>query len=244
MERTYGLIIRDFERGESDVVLEVFTLKWGRVYVVAKGGRRSKRRFLNKLEPFTYLKMIIDGERRGFLRLDQAEVLSLFMNIRRDLKRLLCGFYALELLHLMTALWDPHPEALRFVLRFLTFLNSFLPKEEHLRLLELRMLSELGYRPSFERCVVCGKELEEESSFSLNKGGVVHQGCEEGDFSVSLETIKEVSEILNGKKVPLLSERVLRECKVILPAFIEHQTSQKIMTLRIMEELEIWNSRS
>jgi len=244
MERTYGLIIRDFERGESDVILEVFTFKWGRVYVVAKGGRRSKRRFFNKLEPFTYLKMLIDGEKKGFLRLDQAELVSFFINIRKDLKRLLCGFYALELLHLMTALWDPHPEALRVVLKFLTFLDRFLPKEEHLRLLELRMLSELGYRPSFERCVICGKELQEEGSFSLSKGGVVHQGCEKGDFPISLETIKGVSKILNDKKISPFSESMLRECKMILPAFIEHQTSQKIMTLRIMEELEIWNSKS
>jgi DNA repair protein RecO (recombination protein O) len=244
MERTYGLIIRDFDRGESDVILEVFTLKWGRVYLIAKGGRRSKRRFFNKLEPFTYLKILVDGERSGFLRLDQAELVSLFLNLRRDLRRLLCGFYALELLHLMTALWDPHPEVLRVVLKFLAFLDKFIPKEEHLRLLELRMLSELGYRPSFERCVICGRELQEDGEFSLNRGGVVHEGCEKGDFSLSLETIKGVNRILKGGNFPLLSEKFLRECKMVLPAFIERQTSQKIMTLRIMEELEIWNSKS
>ena len=243
MERTCGVIIRDLERGESDVLVEVFTSRWGRLYAVAKGGKRSKRRFLNKLEPFSYLRLLLDGPKKGLVRLDQADTVRVFVNLLGNLKKILCGFYALELVHIMTPLWDPHPEVLQLLVRFLTFLDGSSPREDHLRAFELKMLSELGYRPRLERCLGCGEPVRGEGVFSLSRGGVFHPDCAREDgIRVSEETLRRLRGVLLGERVLPFPPEVLCEARELLPAFIRYQTGREIRTLRVMQEVGIWNS--
>jgi len=185
------VVIRNMDRGESDAVVELFTERWGRLYAVAKGGKKSKRRFLNKLEPFSYLRVILAGRRRGVVRLDQADAVGHFGNLLRDVKKALCGFYALELVHVLTPLWDSHPEVLRLLVSFLRFLDQRDPREEHLRILELRMLEEMGYKPHLDRCPGCGEPIKGPAVFSFAKGAAIHPGCggEEGPI-LSPETLR------------------------------------------------------
>ena len=48
--RTRALVLRTFDQGESDRVVHLYTAALGRVSAIAKGARRSKRRFPGTLE--------------------------------------------------------------------------------------------------------------------------------------------------------------------------------------------------
>lgn len=241
MEVTYGVVIRSLDRGESDAVVELFTEKLGRVYAVAKGGKKSKRRFLNKLEPFSHLRVILGGRRKGVLRLDQADAVAYFPNLLLDVRRALCGFYALELVHALTPLWDPHPEVLGLLVRFLRFLDRSDPKEGHLRVLEMRMLEEMGYRPNLERCPGCGDPIDGPAIFFFPKGTAYHPGCAQGKgVPLSPETVRWLK---GGFRGSLPAEgKVAEEAKGLLPAFIEYQSGRPLRTPRVMEEMGIWSS--
>ena len=53
-----GAIVLDTtDHGESDLIVTLFCQESGRVTAIAKGAKRSKKRFVNKLEFFTYLQV-------------------------------------------------------------------------------------------------------------------------------------------------------------------------------------------
>lgn len=241
MEVTYGVVIRNLDRGESDAVVEIYTEKWGRLYAIAKGGKKSKRRFLNKLEPFCYLRVLLAGRRKGVMRIDQADGVGYFKDLLRDIRKSLCGFYALELVHVLTPLWDPHPEVLGLLVRFLRFLDRTEPREEHLRILEFKMLTEMGYRPNIERCPGCGEPLEGPAVFSFSKGAAFHLRC--ADQKGPMLSPGTIRWLKKGSKEGILSPKVGEETRMILPAFIEYQSGRPLRTLRVMEEMELWSSK-
>ncbi len=50
-----ALVLNSYELGESDLLLNLYCQHSGRLSAIAKGARRSKKRFVNKLEVFSYL---------------------------------------------------------------------------------------------------------------------------------------------------------------------------------------------
>ena len=50
-----GLMLRIAPHGESDKLATWYDARLGRVTAIAKGAQKSKKRFMNKLEPFSQL---------------------------------------------------------------------------------------------------------------------------------------------------------------------------------------------
>lgn len=239
VDRTVGVVLKGFDIGESDVVVELYTTRWGRIHAVAKGGRRSKRRFVNKLEPFSYLRLLLTGRGRGLMHLQEADFVRPFFHITDDLRKVLYAFHALELVRMMTPLWDPHPEVMGLLVRFLSLVDQGRAREEHLRLLELRLLSLMGYRPRFDRCLVCGARCDG-GIFLFAKGGVVCRGCggtEAEGVALSGETLRVLGQALRGGVAIPFAPLVLEESRRLLPAFVQYQTGQELKTLKVMEEV-------
>lgn len=240
-ERTEAVVLNRSTLGEGDLVVELFTERWGRIYAVAKGGRKSRRRFMNRLEPFGHIQGIFAGRKRGFMLIEGADITGSLFRLTDDLKKTLYAYYAVELVHLLTPLWDPHPEVLRLLVRFFRFLEGDEVSEEHLRFLELKMLSLLGYRPRVERCVRCGDRPEQGGWFSLRLGGILCQRCRQGEdlLPVSEETLRVLSSALRGRVSLPFPQRVREESRRLLQAFIRYQTDSDLNTLKVMEEVGI-----
>src|SRR6187455_3793526 len=57
--RTEAVVLRSLRLGEADRVLHLYTLDRGRVGAVAKGIRRTKSRFGARLEPLSYVELVL-----------------------------------------------------------------------------------------------------------------------------------------------------------------------------------------
>ena len=94
-----ALILRSVDFGESDRILHLLVPEAGRLTAIAKGARRSVRRFAGTLDLFNHLRVRIDWQRPGRIsRLDQARLLRGFAPLRSDPARFALGCYLLELL--------------------------------------------------------------------------------------------------------------------------------------------------
>jgi DNA repair protein RecO (recombination protein O) len=81
--RTEAIVLRVRDLGESDRVVQLLTPAVGRVAAIAKGARRSQRRFPGTLDLFCHVRCNLD--RRGpdrLARLDQAALLDAFPGLR------------------------------------------------------------------------------------------------------------------------------------------------------------------
>jgi len=184
-ERTEALILRSVDYGESDRVLHLLVPERGRIAVIAKGARRSRKRFPGTLDLFNHLSVQLARRRGGgggMARLEQALLLRQHGALRTHPTRFALGCYLLELLDRLAPEGGAASDMRRlfhFALEALAAVAAHEPDASLRTLLELRAFDALGLRPELRRCVGCGRELSAEPwlGFHVPDGGPVCAAC-------------------------------------------------------------------
>jgi DNA repair protein RecO (recombination protein O) len=108
---TRALLVKRVEYGESDLVLTLFTERFGRVSVLARGARRSMRRYGGALEPMHTLEVSLEERPHGeLLTLREAKIQELRLPLTGDLGRLQAAGHALGWLRRAAPARTPEPE--------------------------------------------------------------------------------------------------------------------------------------
>jgi DNA repair protein RecO (recombination protein O) len=188
---TEAVVLRAVEFGESDLVVHLLLPGSGRLAAIAKGARRSTRRFPGVLDLFNHLRVEIERSRRGALaRLEHARLIDAFVGLRADARRFALGCFLLELLDRLAPEGAARRDAQRlfaFAVDALAALETARPDRRTHALLELQALAALGLRPELRRCVRCGRDVEGASAiaFHVPEGGPVCAACSRaGDAAV------------------------------------------------------------
>jgi DNA repair protein RecO (recombination protein O) len=180
-----ALVLRVVEFGESDRIVHLLTPERGRIAAIAKGARRSVKRFPGTLDLFNHLRIHADQRRRqSMIRLDQAVLLRPFLGLRLAPTRYGLASYVLELLDRLAPESGPRGDMSRlfgFALSTLGWLEQARPDAATRVWVELRTLDALGLRPELRQCVRCGRPAAEAGgdrvAFHVGEGGVVCGGC-------------------------------------------------------------------
>ncbi|MCB2185751.1 MAG: DNA repair protein RecO [Deltaproteobacteria bacterium] len=177
-----GLVLRLRELRESDLLVDMFTQGLGRVTAVAKGAKRSQKRFFGLLLSAHYLELQLAPTRGGGLwRLEAARLLRPHLGLRQSWPRWLAGGVVLELLLRATAAHDPQPAALDLALATLARLAGSREGPELASALVIflaRLARELGYGLELGFCLDCGRELATIAQPRLSlEGGLICETC-------------------------------------------------------------------
>jgi DNA repair protein RecO (recombination protein O) len=178
-----ALLLRRVEYGETDLVLTLLTQKLGKVSALARGARKSSKRFGGVLEPMHTLAIELD-ERPG------AELFTLLeAKLQVPRSRLLGSLSALEAAGKALS-WarraapprTPEAEPYAVLSTLLDRLNTGAGSEPAgIALAEagLCLLSAFGWGIDFERCVRCGRQALREQSASVDavRGGLICRSC-------------------------------------------------------------------
>ncbi|KMY65895.1 hypothetical protein AAU61_19910 [Desulfocarbo indianensis] len=181
--RARGLILRLRGLGESDLLVDMFTRELGRVTALAKGGKRSRKRFFGLFLLGHYLDMQLAPPQKGsdLWRLETASLLASHLGLRQDFRRFLAAAPVWELLLRATAAQDPNPLGLDLALTTLARLERAADPPElasGLMIYLARLLVEMGYGLSLGACLICGKPGGQGESMRLSlAGGLVCQAC-------------------------------------------------------------------
>jgi DNA repair protein RecO (recombination protein O) len=248
---TDAIVIRSLHYGESDKIVTFFTKNFGKVKGIAKGARRSRKRFQNALELFSHLRLIFfEREGMGLVRVEGCDILNTFPNIRENLKRIFYGNYFLELVNEMAGEREANEEAFDLLLSFLSILEIMDPEEEQLRMFEIRMLSLFGYRPNMRKCDLCKRgweELKEDTVvfFSLEKGSLVCEKCSKAWNNLILLSLgtARLIERISQMELPKIhrlrfTSQTLSESRELIPKFISYQLGKELKSLKAMKEIE------
>jgi DNA repair protein RecO (recombination protein O) len=198
MEKATALVVRTTDWSETSRIATLWTREFGKVRVLAKGGRRLKSNFEFALDLLTVCSIVWLRKSSGALDLlTEAQVVERFPVLRSNLGALYAGYYVAELLSDWTQDYDPHPvlfDAARDALR--DFGAEGTSISLRLAAFEMNLLRELGYNPVLGTCAVCGKALDESETglaFGPAVGGVVCRECQPGQrerFPISPEARK------------------------------------------------------
>ena len=163
--------------GEKDKIVTLFTREQGKVRAVARGAVRPGSSLGPCVEPLTHARLYC-VRRRSLDLIAQAIPVESFGGLKSDLWRMSCGLYMAELIDLSTAEGVAHPELYTLMLDVLRRFDSAGCGETLLRYFELRLLDEIGFRPSLERCLDCGTRLRPiGNALSPVLGGTVCPEC-------------------------------------------------------------------
>ncbi|HTU23573.1 MAG TPA: DNA repair protein RecO, partial [Gemmataceae bacterium] len=109
-EKATALVLRTTDWSESSRIATLWTREFGKVRVLAKGGRRLKSNFDNALDLLTLCGIVFLRKSSGSLDLlTEAQVIQRFPRLRTDLAALYAAYYVAELLSDWTQDYDPHP---------------------------------------------------------------------------------------------------------------------------------------
>jgi len=247
---TNAIVTRSLNYGESDRIVTFFSKDFGKIRGIAKGARRSRKRFQNALGLFSHIRLIFfDREGVGLVRAESGDILHTFPRVRENLTKIYHGNYFLELVNEMAGEREANSEAFDLLLSFLLGLEEREPEEERLRMFEIRMLSLFGYQPNLKRCDVCKKDWEDLRGahhlfFSPEKGAMVCEGCSKmlnGLIPLSLGTARLIEEIsqIDLPKIHRLkfTPQALTESRVLLPKFITYQLGKELKSLKALKDL-------
>jgi DNA repair protein RecO (recombination protein O) len=194
--QSQAIVLQVRDHGDSDKIVTLFTETCGKLTGIAKGAKRSQKRFVNKLELFSLLDLhYVESRSSTLVRLDQAELITPFPSLRAVVTRYTAASLVCELLLSSTRENDPDKALFHLLSWTLNRIDQGHPISPTLILFQIKMLGLLGFSPQFGACGVCGRQVQTPFTyrFSAVLGGLVCRECimeNEPLLPLSMETIK------------------------------------------------------
>lgn len=243
---TPAIILRSIPYSEADRIVTLYTLDFGKIKGIAKGAKRSRKRFGNTLEVCSYITLsFFEKETSDLVRLNHCDLIRSFTGLREDIHKLAWASYFIELVEAMTAEKIKNKGLFKLLLIFLNLADKGILQEEIQRVFEIRLLAHLGYQPLFDHCLRCKKSLSgEKVFFSAREGGVLCPVCAANLprlIPVSVGTIKTLllAQTILLEKVGRISfsAQSLKESKAILSLFLEQYLKKELKSKKFIEQI-------
>jgi len=166
--------------GESDKIVRFFTLNSGKLTGIAKGAKKSQKRFMNTLELFNVINLeYFEKSGRSLVRIDNADLVEANMDIGSSFRKMCIASFFTEFVDRLTKEKERNDPLFHSLKGSLSRVKSVEFTRSDILYYQLQMLDHLGFMPNFRTCVQCGRHLEghELTSFSNERGGAVCHGC-------------------------------------------------------------------
>lgn len=202
---TEALLLRRVDYGEADLVLTLLTQKLGKLSALARGARKSQKRFGGALEPMHTLAVELD-ERPGaeLLTLREAKLKAPRPKLLGSLSALEAAGKALGWVRRAAPPRTPEAEPYAVLITLLDRLNAENNSEQSAVALAeagLVLLASFGWGIDFERCVRCGRQALPAQSASVDaaRGGLICRSCGGARLRLSADARERMSRAAQGE---------------------------------------------
>lgn len=180
-----ALVLRTTAFREADLIVDLLTDRRGRVGVMARGARKSRKRYGGALEVGTRLKVELSTRGRGLPTLSTCDIAAPVLHIRGDLDRFHQMAYALELARLLSTEGEADARGYDLAAGFVDHLERHGATDEALAAWELRLLAHHGYGLRLDACVLTGGAPD---GLSLSHGGAVARRAVRPEDAIAVPT--------------------------------------------------------
>ena len=186
-----AVLLRSVDYRDADRIVTLLTRELGKVAVMARGARRSTKRFGGALEPYALLRAEVSLGRGEVGRLGQAQIVRHYPRILSDLTRMTHAGAALELVREIAPAREPDERLFDTVVQVLETLDGAPEaREEILIAFQIRVAAVAGFSPGLDVCARCGRRAPEGKAarFDPVVGSIVCRACGGGPLHLSGET--------------------------------------------------------
>jgi DNA repair protein RecO (recombination protein O) len=258
-EKTSAIVLRVVDFSETSCVVTLFTRSMGKITALAKGARRPKGPFESAIDVLAICRIVFLHKTNDSMDLlTEAKLDRRFRSSNRDLQRLYCGYYIVELLRTLTDEADPHPEVFDLAFNAIEMIDGQGLPAETVFTFECGLLQSLGHAPMLTRCVACGigKTRIDRVHFGLNDGGLLCNDCCRGksaikilgsdclqllldrfDVTLENESLESKSDSSSKDETPLVERKGYREARQLMNQYLNHLVGHQIRLQKYIENL-------
>lgn len=246
---TTAIVLRAVNYGEADRIVTLFGRDTGRLSALARGARKSQRRFAGGLS-LCALGSAAIRERAGaeLVTLERFDATESHAALGSDVARMAHAAYAAELVGKLCAPRQVEPAVFDWMAAFLRFLDGDGASAERLRVFEIGLLSGLGFGPVLDTCAVCGggnfagrTAAEIAFRWDPDRGGAVCTLCARGGRPVPAavrEALIRLSRTaLGDAAAQALPTDVNRDCREALLEIITHHVSGPLKSVEFIAKV-------
>jgi len=245
--KTSAFILRCLNYSESDLIVTFYSSDFGKLKGIAKGAKRSKKRFANVFEPFSLTNIIFSRKKTDSLAfIESCEIIEHYSDIRQDLEKTLVASYFIDLADHFSPEGKKNIKVFKLLQDFLILLGRENTTDAIVRFFEIRLLRFAGYDPALDHCIICKLPVANGTSYYFypREGGIKCAACarpERYEQPISAGTVRT---LLLGKdmeidkiKLVALSDSLTVESRDILSGFIAHVLGREVKSFKIMEQV-------
>lgn len=245
--KTTGFVLRTLNYSESDLIVTFYSHDFGKLKGIAKGAKKSKKRFANVFEPFSLTDIIFTRKNRDMLAfIESCDIIDHYHAIRQDMEKTLIASYFIELTDHFSPEGKKNEKVFQLLQSFLLMLGREKASDAVVRFFEIRLLKLAGFEPALNHCVICRTPVVNGNSyyFHAGEGGIKCSACakpQRYEQSISTGTLRT---LLLGKdmdidkiKLVTLTDSSAAESRCLLTGFISHVLGREVKSLKVMEQV-------
>ena len=183
---TEAVVLHAMKYGDTSKIVTLYSKKFGKIKVIAKGARSQKNKFGSSLEPMTISSVVLyKKEQRDLHFLSKSEIAVPITKLQDDAERMATGLALVELVNMVMHDEEGNKAVYDLLRQSLETIEK--AERNHLNVLMafmLNMFHFFGFGISLNSCTVCKKSLEEltiqSAHLRLSDGKFSCSNCSEG----------------------------------------------------------------
>jgi DNA repair protein RecO (recombination protein O) len=251
---TPAIVLRSWPLGESDKIVSFLTEGHGKLTGIAKGAKRSKKRFVNSLEPFSFVSLNFqDRSHTSLAFILGCELQKSYKKLISSLKKITFASYCVEITDGLIGEREENRLVFDHLKKSLRYLESEEPSVTFLIGFELKLLSLAGYQPFLDSCRHCGmyrpglyEPVQMASAawyFSFRDGGILCAGCSKLRKEIMPISGETLNLMVNLQQEPNSmfetlnpSATVLKQVRLAMVRFIQFQLNREIKSASFLDQ--------
>jgi DNA repair protein RecO (recombination protein O) len=242
-----AIILSTRSFGESDKIVRFLSLGSGKLSGIAKGAKKSQKRFMNTLESFNRVRIeYFEKATNSLVRIENADIEESNNGLEISLKRVCVASFFTEFVDKFTKEKQRNEQLFHTLRKILESLKLVEFTAIDILYYELQMLRHLGYMLNLTACVHCGKRVPdmEKLYFSKERGGTLCPGCSRSiphrqypqGFIPHMQTLNDNSRDSNGAwtQDPSLTAFTQMGTKV-LEDFVAYHLAVELKSYRLLK---------
>ena len=247
---TSAILLRRIDFGDYDLIITFFSLKSGKISLIAKSAKKSVKRFGGMLELFSVLDIVYSrGRKKSLPVLQEASLIKPFSEIRKDITKTAYASYWAELINKWIEEGAVQKEIFFLFQYVLCELDAGTIPDAALSILfQLRFMLISGLLPDLSRCSICNTGIdqikEDEFTCDLASGGILCSRCGRTagkSLRLARGTLKQLlwmeqKELATAARIRIASGS-MKEGLLFLESFVQYHLGKELKSLNFLKQI-------